>query len=110
MAVADGTSCNSLPYSSSGRLEVMIVERSSWRRMMTSKRCSPAFFGSCFMPMSSIDEEIGLQVTLERVLVTRKSWLFEHQKRLVRTANPAVSNTDPGTLEHAGEIPRPPAR
>ena len=48
-----GTSPISLPQSSSGRLEVIMVERSSCRRMMISNRYSPLRLGNCFMPMSS---------------------------------------------------------
>ena len=41
MAVAAGTSPMSLPQSSRGRLEVIMVDRISYRRMMISNRYSP---------------------------------------------------------------------
>ena len=61
MAVADGTSPISLPQSSSGRFEVIVVERFSYRRMITSNRYSPDRLGNCFRPMSSMMTRSGLR-------------------------------------------------
>jgi hypothetical protein len=66
IAVAAGTSPINLPQSSSGLFEVMIVLRSSWRRMMISNRNSPLLFGNCFIPISSNYVELhitGLMLT-----------------------------------------------
>jgi len=51
----------SLPQSSSGRFDVIMVERFSYRRMMISKRYSPERLGSCFMPMSSLMTRSGFR-------------------------------------------------
>ena len=55
------TSLSSLPHSSIGRLEVIMVERFSYRRMMISRRISPLFCGRILSPMSSMMSKSGLR-------------------------------------------------
>jgi len=49
MAVAEGMSPKSFPQSSSGRFDVIMVERVSYRRSTISNRYSPDRLGSCLM-------------------------------------------------------------
>ena len=95
IAVADGTSPISLPQSSSGRLEVIIVDLVSYRRMIISKRYSPDLFGNCFMPISSIINRSGFRYwasTLSwsaKASSCRKSLRTSKTERY-RTVNPAL--------------------
>ena len=61
MAVAAGTSPMSLPHSSNGRFEVIIVDFSSYRRMITSKKYSPDRRDNGLMPMSSMISRSGFR-------------------------------------------------
>ena len=56
-----GASPSSLPQSSRGRFDVIIVDRVSYRRITTSKRHSPERLGNCFMPMSSMINNSGFR-------------------------------------------------
>jgi len=50
-----------LPQSSRGLLEVMMVERSSYLRMIIYKKYFPDCLGSFLSPMSSIMSKFGLR-------------------------------------------------
>ncbi|KKM05446.1 hypothetical protein LCGC14_1754030 [marine sediment metagenome] len=69
MAVAAGTSPMSLPHSSNGRFDVMIVDFTSYRRMITSKKYSPDRRDNGLMPMSSMINRSGF-----RYCVSTLSW------------------------------------
>lgn len=79
MAVALGTSLIDFPQSSSSRLLVMIVDFTSCRRMMTSKRYSPNRFSNCFIPMSSIINRSGFRYRCQRISLT--AMIFENRYR-----------------------------
>ena len=55
------TSPKSLPHSSSGPSLFMMVDRFSYRRMITSKRCSREVWGSCPSPKSSTYVELYIK-------------------------------------------------
>ncbi len=79
--MALGTSPKSLPQSSNGRFEVIIVDRVSYRRMTTSKRHSPERLGSCFIPMSSMINSSGFKY----IVNTLSSWPSTSSCRKSRT-------------------------
>lgn len=60
ISLALGTSPISLPQSSTRRFVVIIVLRTSWRRIMISNRYSPLRFGNGFIPLSSLISRSGL--------------------------------------------------
>src|SRR6266478_7668436 len=61
LCVAVGASLRSLPDSSMGPLEVIKVERFSYRRRMISRRISPALGGKVLRPMSSMINRSALR-------------------------------------------------
>jgi len=77
---------NSLPQSSTGRLEVSKVLARSYRRMIISSRSSPAVAGSLRMPKSSMISNATLEIDsmycLAPALDGRFGDLFQQDMRL----------------------------
>jgi hypothetical protein len=73
IAPAVGTSPKSLPHSSNGRLVVMMAKRFSYRRIITSKRCSPAFLGELRQAGYRRSSSLAISASIDVLLSTVKS-------------------------------------
>ena len=77
VAEAPGASPKSLPQSSRGRFDVIIVDRVSYRRITTSKRHSPERLDNCFIPMSSMINNSGLEVLVQGLVLLAQHLVVE---------------------------------